>query len=133
TLTTGWKRRLPSPGGCWPEPHARNPPEVHRGRRMVARYLIVNADDFGLSPGVNRGIIEAHENGIVTSASLMVRWPAAQEAAAYALASPRLGLGLHLDFCEWIVRDHEWVIAYEVVSMTDATAIDQEVARQIET
>ena len=40
------------------------------------RFLIVNADDFGLSEGVNRGIIEAHERGIVTSASLMVLKPA---------------------------------------------------------
>jgi len=46
------------------------------------RYLIVNADDFGQSQGVNRGVIAAHEHGIVTSASLMVRWPAAIEAAA---------------------------------------------------
>ena len=46
------------------------------------RYLIVNADDLGRSPGVNRGVIEAHAGGIVTSASLMVRWPAAAEAAA---------------------------------------------------
>src|SRR5437879_4472175 len=46
-----------------------------------ARYLIVNADDFGRSPGVNRGIMSAYEHGIVTSASLMVRWPAAAEAA----------------------------------------------------
>lgn len=46
------------------------------------RHLVVNADDFGLSPGVNRGVIEAHEAGIVTSASLMVRWPGAAEAAA---------------------------------------------------
>ena len=40
---------------------------------VVDRYLIVNADDFGLSEGVNRGIVRAHEGGIVTSASLMVR------------------------------------------------------------
>ena len=63
------------------------------------RYLIVNADNFGLSVGVNHGIIETHEHGIVTSASLMARWPAA--AAAYARAHPRLGLGLHLDIGEW--------------------------------
>jgi len=48
------------------------------------KYLIVNADDFGQSTGINRGIIEAHERGVVTSASLMVRWPAAIDAAQYA-------------------------------------------------
>jgi predicted glycoside hydrolase/deacetylase ChbG (UPF0249 family) len=37
------------------------------------KHLIVNADDLGLSEGVNRGIFRSHENGIVTSASLMVR------------------------------------------------------------
>ena len=47
----------------------------------ATRFLIVNADDFGQSSGINRGIITAHEKGIVTSASLMVRWPAAVEAA----------------------------------------------------
>ena len=39
----------------------------------LSRYLIVNADDFGQSVQVNQGIIHAHEHGIVTSASLMVR------------------------------------------------------------
>ena len=53
--------------------------------RRDERLLIVNADDFGLSPGVNAGVIEAHERGIVTSASLMVRWPRREQAAAYAL------------------------------------------------
>ena len=61
------------------------------------RYLIVNADDFGQSDGVNRGIVRAHEGGIVTSASLMVRWPAAEEAAACARTHLRLSVGLHLD------------------------------------
>ena len=52
-------------------------------------YPIVNADDFGRSPGVNWGIIEAHGGGIVTSASLMVRWrPAAAKVAAYAMRTP---------------------------------------------
>ncbi|MGA2658858.1 MAG: ChbG/HpnK family deacetylase, partial [Verrucomicrobiota bacterium] len=57
---------------------------------VLRRGLIVNADDFGLDPGVNRGIIKSHEYGIVTSASLMVRWPAAAEAAAYAREHPEL-------------------------------------------
>jgi chitin disaccharide deacetylase len=61
----------------------------------MARSLIVNADDFGLSSGVNRGIIEAHERGIVTSTSLMVDAPAAEEAARLAHERPSLGVGLH--------------------------------------
>ncbi|MGN6276361.1 MAG: carbohydrate deacetylase [Solirubrobacterales bacterium] len=61
------------------------------------RFLIVNADDLGLSAAVNEGIFAAHERGIVTSASLMVDRPAA-EAAAKALARhPDLAVGLHLE------------------------------------
>ncbi len=96
------------------------------------RYLIVNADDFGQSPGVNRGIIEAHERGIVTSASLMVRWPAAADAAAYAQERPELSVGLHLDLAEWAYRDGEWARLYEVVQEDDAEAVAKEVERQVE-
>src|SRR5712692_2785841 len=96
------------------------------------RYLIVNADDFGQSSGVNRGIIEAYEHGIVTSASLMVRWPAAAEAAAYSRNRPELSLGLHVDLGEWIYRDESWVALYEVVSLGDAAVVKEEVARQLE-
>jgi predicted glycoside hydrolase/deacetylase ChbG (UPF0249 family) len=95
------------------------------------RYLIVNADDFGLSPGVNRGILAAHERGIVTSASLMVRWPAAAEAAACGRTHPRLSLGLHVDLGEWAYRDGAWVTAYEVVPGDDAPAVAEEVSRQL--
>lgn len=95
------------------------------------RYLIVNADDFGLSEGVNRGIIRAHEQGIVTSASLMVRWPAAAEAAAHARQHPRLSVGLHLDLAEWIYREDQWVPRYEVVPPDDQAAVAAEVARQL--
>lgn len=59
------------------------------------RYLIVNADEFGLSLEVNHGIIEAHEHSIVTGASLVVRWPAAAAAAACARAHSSMGPGLH--------------------------------------
>ena len=65
------------------------------------RYLIVNADDFGYSGGVNRGILDAHDKGIVTSASLMVERPAALEAADRARDRPHLGLGLHVEVGYW--------------------------------
>jgi len=61
------------------------------------RLLIVTADDFGLSHGVNRGIVEAHREGILTSTSLMVHRPAAEQAAALARESPALSVGLHLE------------------------------------
>jgi chitin disaccharide deacetylase len=59
------------------------------------RLLVVNADDFGLSPGVNEGILEAHTSGIVTSTSLMVLEHAAAEAGSAAAAHPALSVGLH--------------------------------------
>jgi predicted glycoside hydrolase/deacetylase ChbG (UPF0249 family) len=94
--------------------------------------LIVNADDFGLSPGVNAGIVTAREHGIVTSASLMVRMPAAAEAADYARRHPEFSVGLHVDLGEWFYRDGEWRKSYEVVPVSDREAVDAEVARQLE-
>ncbi len=95
------------------------------------KYLIINADDFGLSEGVNRGILEAAEHGIVTSASLMVRQPAAAAAAAQARHTPALSIGLHLDFGEWVLRDGEWVPLYSVVSTEDAKEVATETSRQL--
>ncbi len=96
------------------------------------RTLIVNADDFGQSPGVNRGVIRAREEGIVTSATLMVRWPSAEEAAAYARRHPELSVGLHLDLGEWQYLDGTWRARYEVVDTEDPEAVEAEVTRQIE-
>lgn len=62
----------------------------------LGRQLVVNADDFGISRGVNRGIVEAHRRGIVTSASLMANLPSAEDALTRAAVCPDLGLGLHL-------------------------------------
>lgn len=59
------------------------------------RRLIVNADDFGLSEGVNLGILAAHREGIVSSTTLMVNMPAAAAAFALARANPSLGVGIH--------------------------------------
>jgi predicted glycoside hydrolase/deacetylase ChbG (UPF0249 family) len=64
----------------------------------VPKYLIVNADDFGMSPGVSRGILEAHAAGIVTSATALVNTAWAAESLSWAVArTPRLGLGLHIN------------------------------------
>ncbi len=63
----------------------------------MSRCLIVNADDFGYTPGVTRGIIEGHRKGIVTSTSIMINMPFAAEAVKLAHREvPELGLGLHL-------------------------------------
>jgi len=58
--------------------------------------LIVNADDFGWTAGINRGIAEAHADGIVTRASLMALAPFAPDAAQHARRLPDLALGLHV-------------------------------------
>ena len=58
--------------------------------------LIVNADDFGLTPGVNRAIAELHQVGAVTSTTLMARGSAAEEAIEIALCTPSLGVGCHV-------------------------------------
>jgi predicted glycoside hydrolase/deacetylase ChbG (UPF0249 family) len=99
---------------------------------MNERMLIVNADDFGLSPGVNAGVARTHEEGILTSASLMVRWPAAEEAAAYAAQTPSLGVGLHVDLGEWEYRNGQWVQLYDVVDMDDPLAIEREIRAQLD-
>ena len=55
--------------------------------------LVINADDFGFAPGVNRGIIEAHDAGTLSSASMMVNTPAFAEAVALARADEQVGFG----------------------------------------
>ena len=60
--------------------------------------LIVNADDFGLTSGVNRAIVELHHAGLVTSATIMARAPATEEAIDIARSTPSLGMGCHIVF-----------------------------------
>jgi predicted glycoside hydrolase/deacetylase ChbG (UPF0249 family) len=62
------------------------------------RLLVINADDLGFAPGVNRGILEAHAAGTVSSASLMVGAPAFGDAIERVRSeAPKLGVGLHFD------------------------------------
>jgi hopanoid biosynthesis associated protein HpnK len=60
------------------------------------RRLIINADDFGLTSGVNRAILEAHGHGVVTSTTLMANAAAFSDAVRLAQAAPRLGVGCHV-------------------------------------
>lgn len=99
---------------------------------MTPRCLIVNADDFGRSAGLNRGIIQAHEQGIVTSASLMVRWPDAAEAAAYAREHTEFSVGLHIDLAEWEFANGDWVTVYQIASIQDPEASEKEIRRQLQ-
>lgn len=95
------------------------------------RLLIVNADDLGLSPGANAGIFEAHERGIVTSASLMVRADSAAEAVALSSGRPGLAVGLHLDIAEWQYENGEWRAIYERCLPEDAAAVEAECRGQL--
>ncbi len=62
----------------------------------MERTLTVNADDLGLTPGVNEGIFDAHDRGILTSASLMASAPATADAIRGLRTRPALGIGVHL-------------------------------------
>ncbi|MEP7342861.1 MAG: ChbG/HpnK family deacetylase [Acidobacteriota bacterium] len=64
------------------------------------KYLIVNADDFGLTGGVNRAIVEAHTLGILTSATVMANMPAFDDAVRLAKMHPSLGVGLHFNITQ---------------------------------
>jgi chitin disaccharide deacetylase len=86
----------------------------------VSRTLVVNADDFGASEGVNRGILHAHVHGIVTSTSLMVTGRARENAAELARQHPELGIGLH------------WDLDGERIPLEDARAVRDELTYQLD-
>ena len=96
------------------------------------RRLICNADDFGLSAATNRGIIQCRQEGILTSASLMVRAPAAAAAAQWAAGDPSLSLGLHVELGEWEYRAGAWVQTTEVVPLDQPLAVRDEIYRQVD-
>jgi len=83
----------------------------------VRRVLVVNADDLGRTVGINDGIFEAHRGGIVTSATMMVGFPAARDAAARLGDHPELGVGLHVT----LTGARPTLPAREVPSLVDAT------------
>lgn len=88
----------------------------------MTRTVIINADDFGASPGINRGIVRCHTHGVLTSTSLMVDARGAQEAAALAAAHPALAVGLHWDLDG---------VRAPAVALGDAGAVRAELERQL--
>jgi len=81
----------------------------------MTKLLIVNADDFGLSPGINAGIIEGFEKGVLTSASIMVNAPAFEPAVQLAHAHDGLGIGVHLN----VLRGKAVLPPAEIPSLVD--------------
>jgi hopanoid biosynthesis associated protein HpnK len=66
----------------------------------MEKRIIINADDFGLSNGINKAVAQAHTDGVLTSATIMANMPAAEEAVKMAKKLPTLGVGIHLNLTE---------------------------------
>ena len=107
------------------------------------KKLIVNADDFGFTRGVNEGILRAHREGIVTASTLMADGPAFAHAVEAARATPSLDVGVHLvlwpapgvqpgaAFEEWrLPRRVPWFVARALWSSSGA--IEAEFCRQVQ-
>jgi chitin disaccharide deacetylase len=90
---------------------------------VSARRVIFNADDFGASTGVNRGIVDCHVRGVLTSTSMMVTGRAVEEAVELSREHPQLAIGLHWDV---FGEDERWF------DLTDRPAVREEFARQLE-
>jgi chitin disaccharide deacetylase len=112
---TGPSSAVARPGG-----EAVAPPRVGQH----ARQVIINADDFGMSAEIDRGILEAHDRGVVTSTSLMVDEPDAEAAVEQAKRRPGLSLGIHVAF------DHrgQWFVDIQDLAAVQR-ALDQQLAR----
>lgn len=89
----------------------------------MAKYLVINADDFGASAGINRGIVECHSRGVVTSTSLMVTGREVREAVALSRDHPKLAIGLHWDVWGEDERDFD---------LSDVSAVRDEFRRQLD-
>ncbi|MDZ7542981.1 ChbG/HpnK family deacetylase, partial [Clostridium perfringens] len=74
--------------------------------------LIINADDFGLSRGVNYGIIDAHKNGVIKSTSIMAGMPGFDHAVEFLKDCPELGCGVHLTLSAYkpVLKTHKTIV-----------------------
>ena len=90
----------------------------------MTKYLIINADDFGASTGINHGILECYTRGVVTSTSLMVTGRAVTEAVSMSRDHPGLAVGLH-----WDVWGEEDERGFDI---NNVPAVRDEFHRQVE-
>ena len=80
--------------------------------------LIVNGDDFGITNGVNRGILEVSRKGILTSTSVMVNRPYADEIKSFHKMVPNIGIGIHIEFAEELLQRYkggEYIDKVEII------------------
>jgi predicted glycoside hydrolase/deacetylase ChbG (UPF0249 family) len=97
------------------------------------KKLIVNADDFGFRDGINKGIVYAHQNGVVTSASLFLEKEGTDEAVRLARELPSLGLGPHIDLDKFFSIDHHLGVIVDLINpRPDGGAIRGEIRRQLD-
>jgi chitin disaccharide deacetylase len=93
-------------------------------KTVAIRRLIVNADDFGFTAGVNRGIVEAHSRGVVTSSTLMANGRAFSDALQLARTLPQLSVGCHV-----VLIDGQPVLDPNSISSLVDQNVDQNVDR----
>jgi hopanoid biosynthesis associated protein HpnK len=108
----------------------------------MSRKVIINADDFGLCEGVNRGIFRARTDGILTSATLMARAEGAEEAIDLARQMPDLGVGVHLNLVEGkpvsedpkvgVLLNAEGEFGYSASRLAIKSLISRQIAEAIE-
>jgi hopanoid biosynthesis associated protein HpnK len=102
----------PEPSETREEPAAR---AISGGPATAPRRLIVNADDFGRSHSINLAVAQAHDGGVLTTASLMVNEEGFEEAVALSRQRPRLGVGLHLA----LICGHSALAPEEIAGLVD--------------
>jgi hopanoid biosynthesis associated protein HpnK len=116
----------------------------------MVKTVVINADDFGLCEGVNKGIVKAHTEGVLTSATIMANMPTASEAVEIAKNLPSLGVGVHLNITDGKPLSKEPCVKYlldsqgefrrsagklaliSIVSSTTRKAIEAEFSAQIQ-
>src|SRR5207244_276131 len=126
-----------SSGGAGAAPGARRLgiPRAGRSRAMVpgprgtpVKWLIVTGDDFGMSHGINRGVLQAHRDGILTTASLLVNGPASEEAADLGRACPGLHLELDADEARRVSAQIDLVGFRDLHALATYTSVTEDMA-----